>query len=249
VAELQHVKHRRAVEQDTPPQWEHSIRMDVATRYLLQVCIDYIQLFDLSLAQAAREGGMTVAKYIETHSDQPEWAFLTYASVYWVEHYRGLRNDLRNCFDFMFSPKNIIFKIWTSKYLNWSRDEVDRSSEQSSGRPINAQQMADIGNKGSTTGLLEVYGEEEKFQRILDFFTLGGIDTELYDEEYLDESTIGKRPLRLMNRNGRMTLNLNLWKINAKIRFRIVSNTFDGSTAISSRRNSRRVGTRCPLEA
>ena len=186
VAELQHVKHRRAVEQDTPPQWEHSIRMDVATRYLLQVCIDYIQLFDLSLAQAAREEGMTVAKYIETHSDQAEWAFLTYASVYWVEHYRGFRKDLRNCFDFMFSPKNIMFKIWTSRYLNWSREEVDRSSEQSSGRPINAQQMADIGNKGSTTGLLEVYSEEEKFQRILDFFTLGGIDTELYDEEYLD---------------------------------------------------------------
>jgi hypothetical protein len=46
--------------------------------------------------------------------------------------------------------------------------------------------MVDIGNKGSTTGLLEVYSEEEKFQRILDFFTLGGIDTELYDEESLD---------------------------------------------------------------
>ncbi len=43
--------------------------MDVATRYLLQVCIDYIQLFDLTLAQAAREEDMTVVKYIETHSD------------------------------------------------------------------------------------------------------------------------------------------------------------------------------------
>jgi hypothetical protein len=119
--------------------------------------------------------------------------------VYWVEHYRGLRKDLRNCFDSMFSPKNIMFKIWTSRYLNWSREEVDRSSEQSSGRPINAQQMADIGNKGSTTGLLEVYSEEEKFQRILDFFTLGGIDTELYDEEYLDGKHYWKETAKAHN--------------------------------------------------
>lgn len=186
VAELKYLKQRKMVSQDAPPQWEHTIRLDVATRYLLQVCVDYIQLFDATLAEEAFKEGMTVSKYIETHNHQPEWAFLTYASVYWVEHYRGLRKDLRNCFDFMFSPKNIRFKIWTSRYLNWSREDTNRSLEQPTGMPINAQQIVDIANKSSTIGLPDMYSEEEKFQRILDFFNLGGIDTEIYDEEYLD---------------------------------------------------------------
>jgi protein SERAC1 len=184
VAELKYLKHQNLATQDQPPQWEHSIRLDVATRYLLQVCVDYIQLFDTSREEAFKLG-MTVSKYLETHSDEPEWALLTYASVYWVEHYRELRKDLRNCFDFMFNPKFIRFKIWSSRYLGWSREDANRSPKHTSGMPISAQQIVDIGNK-STIGPPDMYSEEEKFQRILDFFNLGGEDTELYDEEYLD---------------------------------------------------------------
>jgi protein SERAC1 len=181
-AEIEYLQARKTLSPGDLETWEHSIRIDVATRYLLQVCVDYIQLFE-TVAELAYKAKMRIPEYIKENDDNPEWAFLTYASVYWVEHYRESRKSLRNCFDFLFEPKKVQFPIWTSRYRRWTPEEESKALRLT-GMPINAQNHGNIEERFSREGL--PYNKEEEFQRILDYFHLGGIDTEIYDEDHVD---------------------------------------------------------------
>jgi hypothetical protein len=53
------------------------------------------------------------------------------------------------------------------------------------GIPIRAQQHGNIGDTISPPKGVP-YNKEEEFQRILDYFNLGGVDTEIYNKEYID---------------------------------------------------------------
>jgi hypothetical protein len=112
--------------------FQNSVRLDVANRYLLQVCIDYLALFGTS-------DGQELIQELEEHRfDQYEsfrgyssTSFLQYATRYWVDHYRIARRELNGAFDDLCSPDHPIFSLWIQQhppYLDSLRPDGHRGA-------------------------------------------------------------------------------------------------------------------------
>lgn len=166
LVELKLLRENNHLPRNDHSSWKHSTRLDVATRYLLQVCVDYMGMFK-SLDQEVYKQQMSAGQYYERHKHSPEWAFLRYSSVHWVEHYRAFRKDLNEHFDYLFdrSHKYFMVELWLTVYFTSLASEEERRRETRVENPANP---------------------EESFQRLLDFFSLSGIDTEVYDEEFIE---------------------------------------------------------------
>ncbi|KAE8446972.1 hypothetical protein EG329_011454 [Mollisiaceae sp. DMI_Dod_QoI] len=181
--------------------WEHTIRLDVATRYLLQVCIDYISLFD-NIGEERSRTFMKAGQYLKKYAHRPEHAFLKYVSAYWVEHYRGLRLGLRECFDDLFDPANPRFTIWAPNHdipMPGRKEQIKtatgKSIRSSEAHVESSGQLSVMVNAPISREWHHRYDREEEIQHVLDHFNLGGIDTELFDKEYLEGDHYWKSPL------------------------------------------------------
>lgn len=99
--------------------WRHSVRYNVANRYLLQVCVDYIGLLGggEGTLQAHQASTQAFSKYsstnnpVENEKDPIQWygqvkkhpcgALLDYTARYWMTHYQYVRLDVDGYFDYL----------------------------------------------------------------------------------------------------------------------------------------------------
>ncbi|KAH7322547.1 hypothetical protein B0I35DRAFT_425961 [Stachybotrys elegans] len=134
--------------------WRHSINLLDAQRYLLQVCTDYIGLFQL-------DGDLKwttelVKEYQGAHLNDPAWDFFDYATLHWINHYRPLRRSVRFCFDHLLNPSSPLFNVWIAAYPSWN-DEMDDSGDSAIG--------VRIPETGSKWGIYDVEVELRRRRR------------------------------------------------------------------------------------
>ncbi|KAK7417462.1 hypothetical protein QQX98_004582 [Neonectria punicea] len=98
------------------------IKLEQANKTLLRICVSYIKMFN------TREKGRTdslwdhgqIAQYLDMCRGDPLRAFFPYAAIHWIQHYRPLRKDLFNEFDYLLQPGTGIFDVWIRVHSTWS---------------------------------------------------------------------------------------------------------------------------------
>ncbi|ETS79015.1 hypothetical protein PFICI_08868 [Pestalotiopsis fici W106-1] len=144
-------------------QWRHSINLFAANRYLLQICVDYLSLFQFEYPLKADQWD---EKKVTEFLKRCEWdtarSFFGYAALYWVEHYREVRLDLNYCFDYLLSPSHNLFKIWILVHRSWVSEE-ERSYLEASGIPIRRAHAANSEEENRKS-------EANGFREALEFF-------------------------------------------------------------------------------
>lgn len=185
--------HRAILQRNPMEKWRHSLHLDEANRYLLQICVDYIGLFrfDRLGRSEIRWTGRKATKYLKECRDDPARAFFKYASFHWTDHYRLLRPSLDFSFDYLLDPQQPLFNLWIFVHRSW---DAEKNHERG---PRDIPVAGDGGEVKRTTeykdeeenAIKHAEGEEDKrgLQDVLDFFWLDfGVETEVYDEQYLE---------------------------------------------------------------
>jgi hypothetical protein len=156
--------------------WRQSIRSDVANRYMLQLCVDYLELVggqsDIQLPHQI--SAPAVHDYSAKEKDALEWyyevkghpcgAFLDYAARYWVAHYQDVRVDVDDYFDYLCKPDQRIFHLWIQQHPSFIDAHQDKWPKEAS----------------------SIRHCSIPAQHVLDHFDLDEEANELWDQENLD---------------------------------------------------------------
>jgi protein SERAC1 len=185
VVTLGNSTHGCTLHTDSQKKWRHSIRLDDANKYLLQVCADYIELFQSeTLMDDTLWTGKLVKEYLRECRDDPPRAFLKYAAFHWSDHYRPLRRSQNFSFDYLLKPNDWRFKTWIIVHRGWI---VERRNQLDSVGVRIAGTLEDLENTEDDGSAFRPSKQHfETFRHVLDYFNLGTFEeTELYDAEFL----------------------------------------------------------------
>lgn len=168
-------------------QWQRSISLADANLYMLQICVDYINLFQsvkvFKTALNREEAGV----YLKKCRKDPLRAFLRYVSCHWLDHYRPVRQDLKLCYDYLLRRNTPQFNTWTISHDSWIAEE-QRKVLEVGGVPIVKEEEEEAGHGKvglhlPTTKPGPWRRKQEDSEQL--YFNLIGKEIDLYDEEYI----------------------------------------------------------------
>lgn len=172
--------------------WRHSIVMEDANRYLLQVCANYLSLFTSQPAAGRKWNRQKVRKYLrECERDRPR-AFFHYAAKHWTKHYRPVRNQQSHgpVFDYLLDPSMPYLKAWIFVHSSFvlGKEELETGPGTSAmwidgeKRPTDAEHA-----RGRSSGRYSRHSSPERpnLRKVLDHFFPMELDMELFDSEFI----------------------------------------------------------------
>lgn len=172
-------------------QWQHSVRLKDANRYLLHVCGNYLALFGAQPNADRHWSRHEVSRYLEECKRDPPRAFFRYAATHWTQHYGPVRQQSIPVltFDYLLHPNDHFLKSWIFMHPSC---KIGEEMLEPGAAWVGKMSHADGGKEDEHSATLSFYhrpksdkGLGRDFSRILDFFFPLDPGMEEYDDEFV----------------------------------------------------------------
>lgn len=105
------------------------ITVNEAARALLNICLNYLQLFTSETRSAKSDkiekwDQSCIDQHLESCRMDPQRAFYPYAALYWTHHYRPHRKFLNSKYDWMLVPGTAPFETWAKVHWSWIEEHT-----------------------------------------------------------------------------------------------------------------------------
>lgn len=100
-----------------------------ASQNLLNICLNYLQLF-ISESRLAKRGEpgdwdqSCINHHLESCRNDARRAFYPYAAMNWIHHYRYNRKALDSKYDWMLQPGTVPFETWAKVHWSWIEEHT-----------------------------------------------------------------------------------------------------------------------------